>query len=91
MTATAGVLAAATGCVGSADRSDSGGNATTEDCSAPDADAELVSLLPPAAEGRTRIETSESDASLSVVGDAVAGVRATYDDGDDDVLDDPPS
>ena len=89
LTATAGVLAAATGYVGSADRSDSGGDATTEDCSAPDADAELASLLPPATEGRTRIETSKSDASLSDVGDAVAGVRATYDDGDDDVFDDP--
>ena len=89
LTATAGVLAAVTGCVGTANRSGSGGNATTENCSAPDADAELASLLPPAAEGRTRMETSRSDTSLSDLGDAVAGVRATYDDGDDDVLDDP--
>ena len=89
LTATAGVVAAVTGCVETADRSDSGGDATTEACSAPGADAELVSLLPPAAEGRTRTETSKSDASLSDVGDAVAGVRAEYDDGDDDVLDDP--
>lgn len=89
LTATAGVLTAVSGCVGSADRSDSGGDATTEDCSAPGADAELASLLPPATEGRTRMETSKSDRSLSRLGDAVAGVRATYDDGDDDVLDDP--
>ena len=89
LTATAGVLAAATGCVGSADRFGSSGDAAVEDCSAPDADAELVSLLPPATEGRTRTETSKSDTSLSLVGDAVAGVRATYDDGDDDVFDDP--
>ena len=89
LTATAGVVAAVTGCVNSANRSNSGGDATAEDCSAPGADAELASLLPPATEGRTRMETSKSDRSLSRLGDAVAGVRATYDDGDDDVLDDP--
>jgi hypothetical protein len=89
LTAATGVVVALTGCIGT--KNVSGPNASTkmEDCSPPDEGTDLKTLLPPASDDRSRSVERKGDATLSDLGDAVAGVRAVYDDNDDDVLDDP--
>jgi hypothetical protein len=89
LTAATGAVVALTGCIGAG--YGSGPNASTNmgDCSPPDEGTELETLLPPASDDRSRSVERKGGATLSDLGDAVAGVRAIYDDNDDDVLDDP--
>jgi len=87
--ATTGAVAVLTGCTGAGETPGPEDSSEERNCSLPDADTDLKTLLPPASDGRSRSVERRSDVVLSDFGDAVEGVRATYDDNDDDVLDDP--